>query len=303
MHRREALIDAAVRKTADLQAELERLGWWSDTPPSDEAMADPGPFGMNSLTPAQWLQFVLIARVSEVAHGRGEFPRASNVAAWAARELDGYDETDGLRRLLREFDELFALDLLRVAAGRDPRVELWLADADLVDADWLHTLADRDDPAGAAAQLEDLELVLDAGSEVDWQHPDSGRTALMAAIAFGCDGAERWLLAHGADPTVVDRRGRNAADLRILRLQGRLRRVLPTLRGVRSARLVQLYAPVSGQLSTALVALETDGPFATEPLAELPPTDPAVFTVLGTDAVSRLAQQLPPFWVRAESPR
>ena len=53
----------------------------------------------------QWLQFVLLARVRDVIVERGQFPRQSQVGAYAVRELDGCDVASGLINTLSEFDE------------------------------------------------------------------------------------------------------------------------------------------------------------------------------------------------------
>ncbi len=120
----------------------------------------------------------------------------------------------------------------------------------------------------------------------------------MAAIAFGCDPLEQVLLAHGADPTLRDVTGRSAADWRLMRLMTRLSVALETAAGVVSARLSQLWFPVSGRLSTPLVVLELDGPLAPDTFSRLPSSDPCVMMTLGEDAVSRMSALEAPFWRR-----
>lgn len=298
MNRDHALRTAVVAQAAAIAEDLKRLGWWSDTPPSAEAMADPGAFGMNTLTPGHWLQFVLLERVADLAIGNGSFPVGSSVATWAFRELCCYDDTEGLLKLLHGFDALFQPSFMRVAAAWDPTLDRFLSDLSYVDGDALFGLPDRIDPATWAQQQAELEVLFNGPPRVNWQAAETGRTALMAAIAFGCDQVEQLLLEHGADTTLTDRSGRTAADWRILRLQARLRRLLPSAGGVQSARLAQLYFPDTRTLSTALVALELRGPVAVDALAALPPTDPAVVMALGDDPVSALARLQPPFWTR-----
>lgn len=303
MNRDKALREPALASAAAIEAELRRLGWWSEQPPADDALRDPGPFGMRSLSPEQWLQFVLIQRVREAAAGLNSFPRASNVAAWAVRELGACPEDcSALQKLLREFDALFEPTLFRVAAAWDPAGEAFLADPALTAGPGLFALPDRHNQETWSAYSTDLEAILDAGSEVNWPDPRSGRTALMVAIAFGCDPLEQVLLRRGANPMQTDAAGRSAADWRILRLQARLCGVLPGLPAVMNARIAQLFFPGTRRFSSALVALELDGPLPADAFAGLPSSDPCVVMPLGQDAVSLLARFEPPFWRRERRP-
>lgn len=46
----------------DLEAELRRLGQWDAEPPAAAALASTEPFCVDTMTLAQWLQFVFIPR-------------------------------------------------------------------------------------------------------------------------------------------------------------------------------------------------------------------------------------------------
>ncbi len=103
-----SMLHERAEKIADeIQAELVRLGRWSAQRPPDEKFVDMGAFGMKTLAPEQWLQFVLLPRVREVVKEKGEFPESSNVAVWAMRNFDGDPDADHLQSLLRDFDALF----------------------------------------------------------------------------------------------------------------------------------------------------------------------------------------------------
>ena len=93
-------------KINEIEAELKRLNRWQLEPLPDSAYEDMGPFGMNSMAPEQWLQFVLIPRVEEIIASRGEFPKESQVGVWALKNLAHDDEADHLCALLGEFDSL-----------------------------------------------------------------------------------------------------------------------------------------------------------------------------------------------------
>lgn len=288
----------ALAAAAAIEAELRALGWWADRAPPPEDLAHPGPFGRDTLTPAQWLQFILLQRVQEAARGEASFPQGSSVATWAFREFDGQDETHALVRTLHAFDEVFQPNLLGAASAWHPalpallRGELDLASPVLFD------LPSRHDEVFLAAQQQDLQGILQSGAAIDWRHPGSLLSALHVAIAMGCDAAEQVLLHGGADPSLCDAQGLNAADWRLLRLQARLSRLLPGIAQVRSARIAQLYFPNTQQFSTALVALELDGAVPADAFSALPSTDPALLLPLGADGVSTLTRLATPFWLR-----
>ncbi|MDP3231662.1 MAG: YqcC family protein [Myxococcales bacterium] len=81
-----------------VEAELRHLGRWAASRPHPEDFVDIGPFGMRTLTPEQWLQFVLIPRVHDVVNGKGEFPAESSVSTWAARNFDGDPDAGAVGR-------------------------------------------------------------------------------------------------------------------------------------------------------------------------------------------------------------
>ncbi|MDP5290782.1 YqcC family protein [Oceanimonas sp. CHS3-5] len=51
------------RLLLDIERELTALGWWQETPPSAEALASTQPFCIDTLSLAQWLQFILLPRL------------------------------------------------------------------------------------------------------------------------------------------------------------------------------------------------------------------------------------------------
>lgn len=88
-----------------IRTELRSLGWWSDRPPTPDQMAFEAAFGADRLTFAQWIQFVLLERLADVAAGNGSLPPQSHLAAKAVREYDGVDEASGLIDRLQALDE------------------------------------------------------------------------------------------------------------------------------------------------------------------------------------------------------
>jgi uncharacterized protein YqcC (DUF446 family) len=98
---------AAFASLADrIEAEMRRLGAWSADRPAQATIDEGGAFGMNTMAFTQWLQWVLVPRLREVADGSFPVPPSSQVAAHAVREFDGWHEVSDLEALLRELDDL-----------------------------------------------------------------------------------------------------------------------------------------------------------------------------------------------------
>ncbi|MCC6361652.1 MAG: YqcC family protein [Phycisphaerales bacterium] len=98
----------AINQLADrLEAELRRLGAWSDTPLPPEKMQFSRAFGGDTMAFEQWIQFVLVARLREIAATGGPLPPSSQLRAYAVREFDGReDEMAALIDLLGAVDDL-----------------------------------------------------------------------------------------------------------------------------------------------------------------------------------------------------
>ncbi len=89
-----------------IEAEMKQIGYWQVDPLRAEQMHFTKAFAMDTMTYAQWLQFVFLPRVRE-AITSNQFPSASNVGAQAIREFDGDQNASGLVTLLSDFDALF----------------------------------------------------------------------------------------------------------------------------------------------------------------------------------------------------
>lgn len=91
----------------ELEAELKRLRWWMDDPPSEETVVAGGAFGMNAVAFPTWLQVVFVKRLRQAATGEFPIPSSSSVSTFATRELDGYrEDVERLMDLLYEVDRL-----------------------------------------------------------------------------------------------------------------------------------------------------------------------------------------------------
>ena len=81
----------------DLEAELRRSGYWQFEPLGEAALASVEPFGVDTMTLAQWLQFVFIPRMHALAAAQMSLPGRCEVVP-IAEEFFGSD--DRVRNIL-----------------------------------------------------------------------------------------------------------------------------------------------------------------------------------------------------------
>ena len=89
----------------DIEAELRRLQLWQAESPSPEALASSQPFCVDTLTFAQWLQFVLLVKMRRLLEQQLPLPGNCQIAPMAeeyfrATALDAA----ALIALLQRFD-------------------------------------------------------------------------------------------------------------------------------------------------------------------------------------------------------
>ena len=89
-----------------IEEELRALGRWDKEPLPPDKYEGMGAFGSNTMAFVQWLQFILIPRIREIAQEKGDFPAGSMLAAYAVREFDGDPNSGQLHGLLYELDNL-----------------------------------------------------------------------------------------------------------------------------------------------------------------------------------------------------
>lgn len=85
---------------------MRRIGFWQNEALRQEQLKFTEAFAMDTMTFAQWLQFIFLPRVRE-AIVSNQFPTSSSVGAQAVREFDGDPDAGRLVTLLSEFDGLF----------------------------------------------------------------------------------------------------------------------------------------------------------------------------------------------------
>ena len=117
-----AEILAAARVTLErIEAEMKRIGFWSENPPLLLEMANRGELRTYLDAPCfeQWLQCVFLVRAHDAVK-RDAMPSSSAVAEMARRQYDYHShvpEAQSLLKLLRAFDLLVEQ---RTQAGREP---------------------------------------------------------------------------------------------------------------------------------------------------------------------------------------
>ncbi|QIM66782.1 anhydro-N-acetylmuramic acid kinase [Mannheimia granulomatis] len=60
---------------SDLEITMRLHHLWESTPPSIEAMANPQPFCVETLSPTQWLQWIFLPRMQALLDANAELPR------------------------------------------------------------------------------------------------------------------------------------------------------------------------------------------------------------------------------------
>jgi uncharacterized protein YqcC (DUF446 family) len=100
-----------------IEAELKALQWWSTQVPSAAALASTAPFACDTLTLAQWLQFIFLPKMQALVDQRLPLPRNCHIRpmaelAWAPLTVTKQPLLDALKNL----DTLLTVDI--PTAGR-----------------------------------------------------------------------------------------------------------------------------------------------------------------------------------------
>lgn len=73
----------------DIEAQLRQLGLWDKIPPSEEALASPQPFCVDTLTLPQWLQFVFLPTLYKMLEEGEALPERCAIAPMAEEYFRG----------------------------------------------------------------------------------------------------------------------------------------------------------------------------------------------------------------------
>ena len=92
-----------------IEAELKQLSLWQADIPSIEALSSEQPFCCDTLRFEQWLQFILIPRMSALLEGGYALPTKIAVAPMAEQAFAAtLNKTRTLVALILQFDELLS---------------------------------------------------------------------------------------------------------------------------------------------------------------------------------------------------
>lgn len=90
-----------------IERELRAQGWWSDVPPSAQALASVEPFCVDSLAFEEWLQWIFLPRMKLIIESGQPLPSVSGIRPMAEMVyVSNLGQANGLLTLLGEFDAL-----------------------------------------------------------------------------------------------------------------------------------------------------------------------------------------------------
>ncbi|MGO1246749.1 MAG: YqcC family protein [Oceanisphaera sp.] len=96
----------AQRCLSAIADELNALSWWQTEPPSAAALSSTQPFCVDTLTFAQWLQFVLLARLQAMLESGAALPRKISVYPMATESFKSVAaDTKALEEAIAQLDE------------------------------------------------------------------------------------------------------------------------------------------------------------------------------------------------------
>ncbi len=88
-----------------LERQLRQLAWWSEQPPTPEALSSQAPFCLDTLSFEAWLQWVFIERMEQLLVEGKPLPQRSAMRAMGEQAWEGRASGD-LLQVLAALDEL-----------------------------------------------------------------------------------------------------------------------------------------------------------------------------------------------------
>ncbi|WP_375751111.1 YqcC family protein [Vibrio sp. HN007] len=90
----------------DLESLMRELNLWQDTRPSDKALSSREPFGVDTLRPEQWLQWIFIPKMLDLIEHEQPMPCGFAITPYFEESWKGDNDKDGLIKLLTLIDEV-----------------------------------------------------------------------------------------------------------------------------------------------------------------------------------------------------
>ncbi|WP_372741602.1 YqcC family protein [Neptunomonas sp.] len=89
-----------------ISSEMMDKGLWQATPPSPEALGSPEPFCVDTLTFCEWVQWIMLPRLEQMAQSQATLPGNSDMFPMAEEAFKGVDaETAVLLSLILRLDQ------------------------------------------------------------------------------------------------------------------------------------------------------------------------------------------------------
>jgi uncharacterized protein YqcC (DUF446 family) len=102
------MTDRLRARLVELQAAMEQAQLWQVNVVSEQALQSQQPFCLDTLTLAQWLQFVLIPRFHELLDAHAPLPERLAITPYAQEVFKGLDQdTRALELAIEAIDQLF----------------------------------------------------------------------------------------------------------------------------------------------------------------------------------------------------
>ncbi|UJF18907.1 YqcC family protein [Vibrio sp. SS-MA-C1-2] len=99
--------DACQQQLAHLEQLLKRHDLWSLQQPSIEALSSVEPFCIDTLTPIEWLQWVLIPKLNFMLQHDHPLPTAFDISPYFSEALKAHQYQVVIVEHLQELDQLF----------------------------------------------------------------------------------------------------------------------------------------------------------------------------------------------------
>ncbi|MBD8514980.1 YqcC family protein [Photobacterium sp. WH77] len=96
--------EKTTRLLVRLEQQLRAQGLWQHSPPSEEALASTEPFAIDTLTCAEWLQWIFLPRMYHLVEERLMLPTQFNIYPYAEESAKLEPELAGVLPLIAELD-------------------------------------------------------------------------------------------------------------------------------------------------------------------------------------------------------
>ena len=99
----ESRAQAIMAELVKLEVELRRLGYWSASIPSPQALASQEPFACDCMSFPEWLQFIFIDKITEILTNAEKLPENCDISPMAEHyfSMEGIDASTLITNIRR----------------------------------------------------------------------------------------------------------------------------------------------------------------------------------------------------------